>query len=53
MEAPLHLSEAQPGVLLVTPDPLKLFFAVLLRDAGALLPLLNALREDLVNATVD
>lgn len=53
VEAPLHLSEAQPGVLLVPPDPLQLFLAVLLGDAGALLPLLDALREDLVNAAVD
>lgn len=43
VEAPLHLSEAQPGVLLVPPDPLQLFLAVLLGDAGALLPLLDAL----------
>lgn len=53
MEASLHLSEPQPGVLLVPSDPLQLFLAVLLSDAGALLPLLDALREDLVDATVD
>lgn len=53
MEAPLHLSEAQTGVLLVPPDSLQLFLAVLLGDAGALLPLLYALREDLINAAVD
>lgn len=53
VEAPLHFSEAQSGVLLVPPDPLQLFLAVLLGDAGALLPLLDALREDLVNAAVD
>lgn len=53
MEAPLHLGEAQPGVLLFPPDPLQLFLAVLLGDAGALLPLLDALREDLVDAAVN
>lgn len=53
VEAPLHLSETQPGVLLVPPDPLQLLLAVLLGNAGALLPLLDALRKDLVNAAVD
>lgn len=53
VEASLHLSEAQPGVLLVPPDALQLLLAVLLCNAGALLPLLDALWEDLVDAAVD
>lgn len=53
MEASLHLSEAQPGVLLVPSDALQLFLAVLLGDAGALLPLLDTLWEDLVDPAVD
>lgn len=52
VEASLHLSEAQPGVLLLPPDALQLFLAVLLSDAGALLPLLDALGKDLIDPTV-
>lgn len=52
VEASLHLSEAQPGVLLVPSDALQLFLAVLLGDAGALLPLLDTLWEDLVDPAV-
>lgn len=51
VEASLHLGEAQPGALLLPPDAFQLLLAVLLGDAGALLPLLDALREDLVDAT--
>lgn len=52
VEASLHLGEAQPGVLLLPPDALQLLLAVLLSDAGTLLPLLDALRKDLVDPTV-
>lgn len=51
VEAPLHLGEAQPGALLLPPDALQLLLAVLLGDAGTLLPLLDTLRKDLVDAT--
>lgn len=50
VEASLHLGEAQPGVLLLPPDAFQLLLAVLLGDAGTLLPLLDTLREDLVDA---
>ena len=53
VEAPLHLCEAQPGVLLVAADSLQLLLAVLLGDAGALLPLLDALRQDLIDPAVE
>lgn len=53
VEASLHLSEAQPGVLLLPPDALQLFLTVLLSDAGTLLPLLDALRKDLIDPTVE
>lgn len=53
MEASLHLSEAQPGVLLLPPDAFQLLLAVLLSDAGTLLPLLDALRKDLIDPTVE
>lgn len=53
MEASLHLSEAQPGVLLLPPDAFQLLLAVLLSDAGTLLPLLDALRKDLIEPTVE
>lgn len=49
VEAPLHVGEAEPGVLLVPADALQLLLAVLLGDAGTLLPLLDPLREDLVD----
>ena len=51
MKASLHLSEAQAGVLLISTDSLQLLLAVLLGNAGALLPLLDTLREDLINPT--
>lgn len=53
VEASLHLSEAQPGVLLLPPDAFQLLLAVLLSDAGTLLPLLDALRKDLIDPTVE
>lgn len=53
MEASLHVSEADAGVLLFPADALQLLLAVLLGDAGALLPLLDALREDLIDPAVD
>lgn len=53
VEASLHLGEAQPGVLLLPPDALQLFLAVLLSNAGALLPLLDALGKDLIDPTVE
>lgn len=53
VEASLHLSQAQPGVLLFSPDAFQLLLAVLLSDAGTLLPLLDALRKDLIDPTVE
>lgn len=49
VEASLHLGEAEPGVLLVPAYPLQLLLTVFLGNAGALLPLLDALREDLID----
>ena len=51
VEAALHLLQPQPGLVLLPPDPLQQPLAVLLRHAGALLPLLDPLREDLVDPT--
>lgn len=51
VEALLHQREAQPGGLLLLPDSLQLPAAHLLGHAGALLPLLDPLRDDLVDAT--
>lgn len=53
VEAPLHLGEAQSSILLVPADALQLLLAVLLSDAGTLLPLLDALRENLIDPAVD
>lgn len=53
VEASLHLCEAQPGILLFPANALQLFLAMLLSDAGTLLPLLDTLREDLINPAVD
>lgn len=52
-EASLHLCEAHPGVMLFPSDALQLLLAVFLCDAGTLLPLLDTLREDLIDPAVD
>lgn len=51
MEPFLHESEAEPGRLLLLPDSLQLSAPHLLRDARTLLPLLDPLREDLIDTT--
>lgn len=51
VEAALHVSEAESGVLLVPADALELLLAVLFSDTGTLLPLLDPLWEDLVDPT--
>ena len=53
VEASLHLCEAQPGVLLFPTDALQVLLTVLLSDARTLLPLLDTLREDLIDPAVD
>lgn len=53
MEASLHLCKAEPGVLLFPTDALQLLLTMLLSDAWTLLPLLYALREDLIDPAVD
>lgn len=52
VEASLHLGEAHPGILLFPPDAFQLLLAMLLSDAGTLLPLLDTLRKDLIDPTV-
>lgn len=49
VEAALHLSEAESGILLLLADALQLLLSVLFSDAGTLLPLLDALRKDLID----
>lgn len=53
VETALHLGEAHPCGLLLLADALQLFFALFLSDAGALLPLLDTLREDLIDPTAE
>lgn len=50
VESALHFLEAGAGTLLLTADPFKELLAVLLGDAGALLPLLDSLGEDLIDS---
>lgn len=50
VEAALHLLEAGARALLLPADALEQLLAVLLSNARALLPLLDALRKDLVDA---
>ena len=50
VEAALHLLEAGTRALLLPADALEQLLAVLLSNARALLPLLDALRKDLVDA---
>lgn len=50
MESPLHFLKAGAGALLLTANAFEQLLAVLLSNAGALLPLLDALREDLIDA---
>lgn len=47
----LHQSEAEPGRLLLLPDSFKLSPPHLLGNTGTLLPLLDPLREDLIDTT--
>lgn len=49
----LHICEAQTGILLFPADALQLLLTMLLSDAGTLLPLLDTLREDLIDPAVD
>lgn len=51
VEAFLHHCEAHPRRLLLLPDALQLPAPDLLSDAGALLPLLDPLGEDLIDTT--
>lgn len=51
MEPALHFLKAGAGTLLLTANAFKELLAVLFSNAGALLPLLDALGEDLVDAT--
>lgn len=53
MKAALHISEPQPGLLLVTADAFQKLLTLLLGNAGAPLPLLDTLREDLIDATAN
>lgn len=50
MESALHLLKAGAGALLLPANALKQLLAMLLSYAGALLPLLDALGEDLIDA---
>ena len=50
VEAALHVGEAHACLLLLAPDALQLLLAQLLCDAWALLPLLDALGQNLVDA---
>lgn len=50
VEALLHESEAEPSGLLLLPDAFQLPPAHFLGHAGTLLPLLDPLREDLIDA---
>lgn len=50
VESALHFLKAGAGTLLLTADPFKELLAVLFGDAGALLPLLDSLGEDLIDS---
>lgn len=50
MESALHFLKAGAGTLLLTANAFKELLTVLFSNAGALLPLLDALGEDLVDA---
>lgn len=50
MESALHLLKAGTGTLLLTANTFQQLLPVLLSNAGTLLPLLDALGEDLVDA---
>lgn len=50
MEMALHVLQAGVSVLLFTMDALKHFLAMLLSNAGALLPLLDALGQNTTDA---
>lgn len=52
VETLLHQREAEPSCLLLLPDAFQLPPPHFLGDAGTLLPLLDPLREDLIDATV-
>lgn len=53
MKTSLHIREAQTGILLFPADALQLLLTMFLSDAGTLLPLLDTLREDLIDPAVD
>lgn len=50
VESALHFLKAGAGALLLPADAFEQLLAMLLSNAGALLPLLDALGEDLVDA---
>lgn len=50
MEMALCILQSDVGVLLLTVDELKHFLAMLISNAGALLPLLDALGQDIIDA---
>lgn len=50
MEMALHVLQAGVNVLLLTVDALQHFFALLLSNAGTLLPLLDALGQNPIDA---
>ena len=50
VESALHFLKAGAGTLLLTATAFQEFLTMLLSNAGALLPLLDALGEDLVDA---
>lgn len=49
MEASLHFSQTQPSVVLLFADSLQLLLTMFFCYAGTLLPLLDTLREDLID----
>lgn len=49
VESALHFLETGAGALLLTADAFQELLAVLFGNAGALLPLLDALGEDLID----
>lgn len=50
MESALHFLKAGAGALLLTANTFEQLLPVLLGNAGTLLPLLDALGEDLIDA---
>lgn len=50
MESAFHFLKTGAGTLLLTANTFKQLFAMLFSNAGALLPLLDALGKDLIDA---